>query len=123
MKDRMHIATLAYAVEHGTRYIGDALADDPTHGTGWQRVNQWLQCHKQRQAESDEAERLHIAVSLELTEAHERAHECRSPDKDEQRPSPIAFMAQADESDGRIGTCDMPVDGGVVPLAEAFFPR
>lgn len=123
MKDRVHIATLAYAVEYGTRYIGDALADDPPHGTGRQRVDQWLQCHKQRQAESDEAERLHIAVSLKLAKAHERAHECRSPHEDEQRPSPIAFMTQADEGDGRIGTRDMPVDGGMVPLAETFLPR
>ena len=47
----------------------------------------------------------------------------RKPYKDKERPAPIAVLAQRNKRYGRVAAGYMPVDGGMVPLAQLLLPR
>ena len=118
----MHISLLVDAIEYGTRDIAYALGDDPNHRGRGNRVDERLECHQYRETRAHEAERLQIAVVLELGEAHYCACYGASPDKDKEAPAPIALVAQGDEGNRRVGTGYVPVDGGMVPFAQSLLP-
>ena len=58
---------------------------------------------------------------MQLSETHDGAHDGAGPHEDEEAPAPQPLLAQGDERDGGVGAGDVPVDGGVVPLAEHLF--
>ena len=123
MEDGVHVATTAKGVEQRAGDIAHTLGDDPDDRRRTHRIDQGLESDEHTHAHTNVYQRLQIAVGLELMEARDRAHDGAEPYKAEQRPAPIALMAQGDERDGRIGTGDMPVDGRMIPLAQPLLPR
>ena len=47
---------------------------------------------------------------------------CTEPYKGKQAPAPSTLIAQGYQCYGRIRTCYMPIDSGMVPLPQPFFP-
>lgn len=85
-------------------------------------VDEWLEGYKHAQTHRYVADGLLIAMSLQRREALYGARNGGSPDEGEERPTPVAVLAQGYERDGRIGACYVPVDSGMVPLAQTLFP-
>ena len=123
MEDSMHVASFAQSIEQCARDIANALGDDPYHRGRTHCVYQRFEGHEHTHAHADVDQCLKVAMGFELVETCDGADDGTQPYKAEQCPSPIALVTQGDEGDGRVGTCDMPVDGGMVPLAQPFFPR
>ena len=122
MEHGVHIPLFIDTVEYGACNITDALGDNPPDGSSGYRVDKWLEGYEYRQSHAYEANRFQVAVVFEFGKAHHRACNGTSPDKDEETPSPITLVAKGDEGDRRVGTSDVPVDGGVVPLAQSLLP-
>ena len=59
---------------------------------------------------------------LELGKAHHRACYGACPDEDKETPSPIALFAHRNQGDRRVRTCNVPVNGGMIPFAQSFLP-
>ena len=122
VEDGVHVSLLVDAVEDGTRDIAYALGDNPNH-RGWGHgVVKRFEGDQYRQAHAHKAKRLQVAVVLQFGETHHGANNGTRPDEDEEAPSPVALVAQGNQSDRRVGTGDVPVDGGMVPLAQSLLP-
>ena len=122
MEDGVHEPLLVKAVEHGARDVAHTLGDDPRHGGGVDTVDERSEGHEHTEAHDHETHGLYTTVTLQTTEALYRARDGGEPDEDEECPTPIAIFAHGDERDGRVGARDVPVDGGVVPLAQPLLP-
>ena len=59
---------------------------------------------------------------FEFGETHHRSSDGTSPNEDEETPSPIALVSQCYQGNRGVRTCNMPVDGGMVPLAQSLLP-
>ena len=116
MKDTVHVPFLMESVEGGTCDIAHTLGDDPNDGGGGYGVNQRLKGYQHTQAHADKTERLDVGMLLEFDETDDSSCDGTSPDEDKQTPAPIALCSQRHQSQWRIGSCDMPVDGGMVPF-------
>lgn len=121
MKHCVHVFPLVEGIEKRTGDVEDSFSDNPTDGGSTRRFEQGFESYEHREAHTDEAERFEITVVFEFMEGDERTRDGARPHEDEQAPSPTA-IAQRNERDGRIGAGDVPVDSGMVPLAQARFP-
>ena len=119
VEDGVHEGTVVERVEQGSSDVADALGDNPGEGGG-DGVDEGLQGHEARKSHEDEAGSLQVAVLLEPRKAHHRAHDGARPDEGEEGPAPPSLLAQGNERDGGIGTGNVPVDGGMVELAQHF---
>ncbi len=122
MEDGVHVLALVEGVEQGAGDVADAFGNNPTDDRGADRINQGLEGDKYDQSHQHVADGFEVVVLLQTAETHDRAHNGAEPDEDEERPAPVARLVQGDEGDGRVTARNVPVDGGVVPLAQAFFP-
>lgn len=122
MEHGMHVFLLVDAVEHGSRNVAHALGDDPSHRGGRYGIYQWLESHEHRQSHAHKAGGLQVAVVLEPGKTHDGSGDGARPDKDEEAPAPVALVAQRNQGDRGVGTCNVPVDGGVVPLSQSLLP-
>ena len=59
-----------------------------------------------------------MAVLLQSEKTHDGARYGTRPHKDEQAPAPIASITHGDEGEWRVAARNVPVDGGMVPLAQ-----
>lgn len=123
MEHGMHVFLLVDAVEHGSRDVAHALGDDPSHRGGRYGIYQWLESHEHRQSHAHKAGGLQVAVVLEPGKTHDGSGDGARPDKDEEAPAPVVLVAQRNQGDRGVGTRNVPVDGGVVPLAQTLLPR
>lgn len=123
MEDGVHETAFVEAIEDGAGYVADTFGDDPRDGRRAHGVDERAESDDDRQAHSHETDGLHVAVVAEVTEADDGADDGREPYEREEAPAPIALLAQGDECQRRIAAGDVPVDGGVVPAAQTFFPR
>lgn len=123
MKHRVHVLAAVERVEEGAGDVSGALSYYPIEGAGRQAVDQRLQGHEYRKPHAHEAERLQIAVRLEVAEALHRAHDGAKPYEDKESPAPQSVLAQADERDGAVASRDVPVDGRMVPFAQPLLPH
>lgn len=123
MEDGMHETAFVEAVEDGAGYVADAFSDYPCDGRRTHGVDERAESDEDRQAHSHETDGLHVAVVAEVAEADDGSGDGREPYEREETPAPIALLAQGDERQRRIAAGDVPVDGGVVPAAQAFLPR
>jgi len=122
MEHGMHVFLLVDAVEYGSRNVAHALGDDPSHRGGRYGIYQWLESHEHRQSHAHKAGGLQVAVVLEPGKTHDGSGDGARPDKDEEAPSPVALVAQRNQGDRGVGTRNVPVDGGVVPLSQSLLP-
>ena len=122
VEDGVHEAALAHGVEDGTGDEADALGYNPDDCRWVYAVDEGLEGYEHAQSHRYVADGLQIAVSLQRREALYGARDGGSPDEGDERPTPVAVLAQGYERDGRIGACYVPVDSGVVPLAQTLFP-
>ncbi len=64
-------------------------------------------------------------VVIRLCHCLQSNHHARygtSSDIDEEAPSPVALFAHGYQCDRRVGTSDVPVDGGMIPFAQSLLP-
>ena len=122
VEDGVHVLPLVQRVEHSARDVAHALSDNPREGGGRDAVEQGLQGDEHAQAHADEAEGLQVRVLLQPPQADDGAGDGTRPDEDKQRPAPVALLAQRRQCQRRVGAGYVPVDGGVVPLAEPLLP-
>ena len=122
MEDAVHVAPLVEAVERRSRDVADPLGDNPSDRQRTHVVDKRLERHEHAQAHGHETSCLEVAVLLEADEAGDGARYGAGPNEDEESPSPKTLTPQRHEGDGRIGTGDVPVDGGVVPPPHGFLP-
>ena len=64
-------------------------------------------------------------LSIRLGHCLQGNHRTRygtSSDIDEEAPSPVALFAHGYQCDRRVGTSDVPVDGGMIPFAQSLLP-
>lgn len=123
MEDGVHESAFVETVEDGTGYVADAFGDNPDDGRRAHGVDERAESDEDRQAHSHETGGLHVAVVFEPAEADDGSGDGREPYEREETPAPIALLAQGDERQRRVAAGDVPVDGGVVPAAQAFLPR
>ncbi len=122
MEHGMH-EPLAEAVEDGSGDVADALGDNPRDGSRADGEEQRLEGDEHGEAHEAEADGFEVAVVAQTDEGGDGAgYGCR-PYEDEHRPAPRPLLAHGNEGDGRVASGYVPVDGGVVPLAEPLFPR
>ena len=122
VENGMHVALTVERIEYGSRNIAYALGDNPDDGCCRHRVKEGLEGNEYGESHADETEGLYVGVLLQPDEADEGACNGASPHEDEQSPSPVALCAQGDEGEWRVGAGNMPIDGGMVPTAQTFFP-
>lgn len=122
MEDGVHVAAVVERVEDGSGDVADTLGDNPHHGGGGHAGQQGLERHEHRQPHQAEADGLYVAVVFQSDERGDGACDGRRPDEGEQGPAPGTLAAQGDERDGRVGSCDVPVDGGMVPPSQPCLP-
>jgi len=99
MEDSVHVATTAKGVEQRAGDIAHTLGDDPYNRGCTHRIDQRLEGDEHTHAHTYIYKRLHIAVSLELMKARDRAHDGAEPYKAKQCPAPVALLTQSDERD------------------------
>ena len=122
MEDTVHVSSLIETVEDGSRDVAYPLSDDPDDGSRTHIVKKGFECHEHAQAHGNEADGLEVAVFLEVDKTGDGAGDGAGPDEDEESPTPEPVASQGNERDGGVGTGDVPVDGGMVPLSHALFP-
>ena len=115
----MHEGAVVERVEEGSRDVAHAFGNNPGKGRG-DGVQEGFQGHKARKSHEDEAGGFPIAMLLEFAKTHDGAHNGAQPHEGEQGPTPIAHLTQGNERDGAVGTRNVPIDGGMVPLAQHF---
>ena len=59
---------------------------------------------------------------LQTDKAHDGTSYRTSPDEDKETPTPVALFTQRYQSQWRIATRDMPVDGSMIPLTQTLLP-
>ena len=123
VEDGVVVVDAAQAVEECTGDVKHAFGDNPGDGNHAHTCDERLECHEYGQSHQDETGGFQIAVCLEFRQADNRSDNGAEPHEREQSPSPIALVAQSRQRDRRIGTGDVPIDGGVVPFAQAIFPH
>ena len=103
MEHGMH-EPLAEAVEDGSGDVAHALGDDPRYGSRADGEEQRLEGDEHGETHEAEADGFEVAVVAQTDKGGDGAgNGCRP--------------------DGRVASGDVPIDGGVVPLAEPLFPR
>ena len=122
MEDAVHVASFVETVEGSASDVAHAFGDNPDDGCGAHIVNERFEGHKDAETHRHKADGLQVAVFLEADKTGNGACQCACPNKYEKPPSPEAVLAKCDEGDGRVGACDVPVDGGMVPFSQAFLP-
>lgn len=122
MEDGVHEAALAETVKQGTGDVADAFGYYPYHGGRTDAMEKRTESHEHAQSHHHVADCLHVAMALQTHEALHGSGYCRHPDEDEERPAPIAILAQRHKRDGRIRSSYVPIYGGVVPLAQPLLP-
>ena len=122
VEDGVHVLALVERVEDSSRDVADTLGHNPDKGGGGDAVEQGLEGHQHTQAHADEAEGLQIGVFLQADEADDGTGQCTRPHEEEQRPAPVALFTQGGERQWRVAAGDVPVDGGMVPTAQALLP-
>ena len=123
MEDGVHESFFIDDVEHGSGYVSFSLVENPYLVGSAHAVEQRLEGDEYREPHQAEADGLEVGVVFQFDETGDGAGDGCSPDKREQAPSPVALFAQGNERDGRIRTRNVPVDGGMVPLAQPLFPH
>ena len=122
VENRVHVALLVEAVEDGTGDIGYSLGYYPRHRGSAHTVEKGLEGYKDRQTHAHKTEGFEIAVLLEMAETDNSACYCTQPYEDEKTPAPIALLAQGHEGERGVRAGYMPIDSGMVPLAQTFLP-
>lgn len=122
MEDRMHILALVDTIEYSTCNIAYALGNNPNDRSWGDRINERLESNQHRKSHANETNGFQIAVILQSAKTHNCSGYCTRPDKTEQTPAPITLIAHSYERDGRIRTCNMPIDGSMIPFAQSLFP-
>ena len=122
MEDGMHVGAFVEGIEQGTSDVAYTFADDPTDGMGADGIHQWLEGYEYDQSHQTIADGFQMAMFLEFAETDAGAYDGAKPHKAEESPSPIALFAQGYQCDGGVASRNVPIDGGVVPFAELFFP-
>jgi hypothetical protein len=122
MEHGVHVFALVETVEDGTRDVAHALGDNPDDGARGDAVDEGFEGDEHTEAHTHETDGFEIAVILDVDETADGAGDGARPDEDEECPAPVALGAHGDEGDGRIGTGDVPIDGGMVPLAQPLLP-
>ena len=118
----MHVSSFVEAIENGTGNISHALCNYPHEGRSRQAIDQRFKSYQHAKAHADETECLYVAVIFQFTEAGHSAYHCTKPHKDEKTPPPIALVSQGYERYRRIRAGNMPVNSGMIPLAQPLFP-
>ena len=118
----MHVFFLVDTVKYSTRDVANTFCNNPPD-CGWgNRIDKRLEGNENREPHANKAERLEVAVVLELGKTHDGSGNGASPDKDKKAPSPVTLFAHGYERDRGVGTGNMPIDGGMVPFAQTFLP-
>ena len=122
VEDAVHVLPLIETVEQGTGDVADTLGHNPYNGCRGNAVDERLEGYEHAEAHADEAERLDVGVLFEADETDDGAHDGTEPHKNKESPAPVALLTEGDKGEGRVGAGYVPVDGGVVPAAQAFLP-
>ena len=122
VEDGVHVLPLVEGIEEGTDDVADAFGDNPSDGGGGDAVDEGFEGDEDAEAHADEAEGLEVGVLLESNEADDGASDGAEPDKGKKAPAPVALLAEGDKGQRRIGASNVPIDGGMVPLAEPLLP-
>ena len=122
MEYGVHIPLFVEGIENGTGDIRHALSDNPDEGSGRYRIYQRLEGYQHTQSHAHKAEGLDVRMLLQPDEADDGSRDGTHPYEAEQRPAPIALGAQRHQRQWRVRARYVPVDGGMVPLAQPLLP-
>ena len=117
VEHRVHVFALVAHIKQRAGDISHTLSHNPRHCTCRDTVYQRLESHKHAQAHAYVGKGLNVAMAFEMVEGDYRAHYGAKPHEAEQCPSPQALVAKCHEGYWGIGARNMPIYGGVVPLA------
>ena len=76
----------------------------------------------EKEPHSNETEGLEVGMFLQSGKTHNGACNGTQPDEREQRPAPIALRAQRHQRQRGVRAGYVPVDGRMVPMAQALLP-
>ena len=122
MEHGMHVGAVVEGIEQGSGDVADSFADDPTHGMRADGIHQRFEGNQYYQSHQAIADGFQMAMLLELAETDAGPDNGAKPYKTEESPSPIPLFAQGHQCDGGVASCNVPIDGRMVPLAELFLP-
>ena len=122
MEYGVHVAALVERIEDGAGNVTYAFGHNPNEGGCGYGVDEGFEGHEDAQSHADETKGLDVGMLLEADEADDGTDDGTRPHEDEKSPAPIALRTQGYQRQWRVGAGNVPIDGSVVPMAQAFLP-